>query len=202
MSDDHTTADTGPAGETTTDTPTGATTTEAPGAGATDDAATGATTEPSGRKSWRGRSRAEKPDKPAKAEKAEKTPRSEKPARAKKEKEPVAENKRKGAPVGVNQVRSLVGRLIWVVCLVFALALAITALLIALKANADNDAVRFIVSFADRVDLGVFDLTNPIKDFDREVGPARDTKTALFNYGIGAIVWLLIGRIGDKVVRP
>jgi len=182
-----------------------------------------------GKKSWRGRARAAKPEKSGRSAAAatateeqdrateqdgteeageaapEKQTRQKQPKQPKQKREKkVAEKKRRtpGHGMGVGQVRTLVARIVWVVCLVFALLLALTALFIALKANADNDAVRFIVDAADKVDLGVFDLRNPIKDFDTGEGPSTDTKTALFNYGIGAVVWLIIGRIGDRVIRP
>ncbi len=102
----------------------------------------------------------------------------------------------------VSKVRLILARVVWAVCVVFALVLAIAALCVALDANAKNDLVRFAVSFAARVDLGLFSLTEPIKDFDKKVPPPQDVKTALFNYGIGAVVWLLVGRILERVIRP
>lgn len=102
----------------------------------------------------------------------------------------------------VAKVRLIVARLVWAVCVVFALALAVTALLVALDAEPDNDLVRFAVGFADAADLGLFSLEDPIKDFDEKLGPAQDTKSALFNYGIGAVVWLVVGRILERVIRP
>ena len=103
----------------------------------------------------------------------------------------------------IAKVRTLIARLIWLVAVVFALVLAITALLIALDANSDNELVRFFVRFADHVDLGFFDLQNPIKDLNKlESRPGQDVKTALFNYGIGAVVWLAGGRIVERIVRP
>ncbi len=104
--------------------------------------------------------------------------------------------------VDVAKIRLVIARVVWAACVVFALVLAITALLVALDARAQNDLVRFAVDFADAVDLGIFSLENPIKDFDDKLGPAKDTKTALFNYGVGAVVWLVIGRILERVIRP
>lgn len=103
----------------------------------------------------------------------------------------------------VKQLRIAVARVLWGVCVLFAGVLAAAVLLIAIDANAQNDLVKFIIDSADRVDLGFFDLTSPIKDFDVKVtDPTEDVKTALFNYGICAIVWLVIGRILDRIVRP
>lgn len=100
-------------------------------------------------------------------------------------------------------VRATAARIIWGSCALFAGVLAAAVLLIAIDANAKNDLVRFIIDFAAKVDLGFFDLTSPIKDFNSKItDPAQDVRTALFNYGICAIVWLAIGRVLDRVVRP
>lgn len=104
--------------------------------------------------------------------------------------------------VNVNKVRSVVGRAVWILTVVFALVLALAALLAALDANADNRLVEFIGTFSDDVDLGFFDLGNPIKDFDDSKQGANDTKTLLFNYGLAAVAWLLIGKILERIIRP
>jgi hypothetical protein len=108
-----------------------------------------------------------------------------------------------GRSLEVKKIRVLVARVLWAVCAVFAMILAIAVLLIAVDANPQNDLVRWIIHRADNVDLGFFDLQNPIKDWDeKETNVAEDVKTALFNYGIAAIVWLGIGKLLDKIIRP
>lgn len=98
------------------------------------------------------------------------------------------------------RVRTVVAQLLWTVCVVFALVLAVGALCIALEANLRNDLVTFVLDFADRVDFfGVFSLHNGIKDFS---GSNAETKNALFNWGLAAILWLVIGRVVERVVRP
>ncbi|CAN5601898.1 hypothetical protein BH11ACT8_BH11ACT8_13010 [soil metagenome] len=104
--------------------------------------------------------------------------------------------------VDQKKVRILVARIIWAVCVLFAVVLAADVLLIAIEANEQNDLVIFVRDLADKVDLGFFDLKDPIKDFDLKVPYFSDTKTALFNYGLAAIAWLIIGRVADKVIRP
>ncbi|MCW2817170.1 MAG: hypothetical protein JWN84_4625 [Nocardioides sp.] len=100
------------------------------------------------------------------------------------------------------RLRKILAQVLWAICVVFALVLATAVLLIAVDANPKNDLVLWVINRADNVDLGFFDLTNPIKDWDEaETNPAQDVKTALFNYGIAAIVWLGIGKFLDKVVR-
>lgn len=103
------------------------------------------------------------------------------------------------AKATVSKVRTYLGRLIWLVCVLAALALAIGALMVALKANQDNGVVKGVLDLADTADLGVFSRTNGIKEFSP---PDADIKNALFNWGIGALVWLVAGRILVWVVRP
>ena len=97
------------------------------------------------------------------------------------------------------RVRTGVAQALWLVCVVFAVVLAAGALCIALDANRDNGLVRFVLDFADGVDLGVFSRSNGVKDFG---GADAETKNALFNWGLAAIVWLVVGRVLDRVVRP
>jgi hypothetical protein len=100
---------------------------------------------------------------------------------------------------GLGQVRLRVAQVVWGVCLVFALFLAVGALTYALKANPDNGLVDFVRSWADKVDLGVFTIENGIKEF---VGKNSDIKNSLFNWGLGALFWLVVGRLLERVIRP
>ena len=102
----------------------------------------------------------------------------------------------------VKKVRTTVAKIVWAVCVFFALVLAAEVLLIAIEANRDNDLVVFLRETADKIDLGLFDLDSPIKDFNEKVRNTADTGTALFNYGLAAIAWLVIGKIADSVIRP
>jgi hypothetical protein len=99
----------------------------------------------------------------------------------------------------VGRVRLVLSQLLWLLFLVAALFLAVGALLIAVDANRDNDLVRFVLAGADRVDLGIFAKDNGIKQFH---GDDAETKNALFNWGLGAAVWLFVGRLLDRLVRP
>lgn len=99
----------------------------------------------------------------------------------------------------VAKVRTVVAQVVWLICLIAAIVLAVGALLVVLKANTDNSLVKAILNLADRLDLGVFDRDNGIKQFH---GHNADIKNALFNWGIGAIVWLMIGRLAERIIRP
>ncbi|MCW2853513.1 MAG: hypothetical protein JWM84_3177 [Nocardioides sp.] len=96
-------------------------------------------------------------------------------------------------------MRLTVARVLWALFVLAASVLAVAALLIALDAERSNPLVELVLDLADGVDLGVFDLDNPIKRFTGENG---ETTTALFNYGIGAVVYLVAGRLVDRLVRP
>jgi hypothetical protein len=100
---------------------------------------------------------------------------------------------------GVGRVRVLLAQLVWTVAVVAALFLALGALLVAVKANEANALVKFVLDVADRVDLGLFDRTNGIKQF---TGHNAATKNALFNWGLGALAWLIAGRLVERIIRP
>ena len=111
----------------------------------------------------------------------------------------VSDTKTSTGPGMVHTIRSYASRIVWAIALLAALALAIGALLIALKANQDNTLVAFILDLADIADLGLFSRENGIKQFS---GEDAEIKNALFNWGIGALAWLIVGRIVAGVIRP
>ena len=96
-------------------------------------------------------------------------------------------------------VRVQLASLLWFVCVVAALFLAVGALLIAVGANQSNVLVAFVLDGADLVDLEVFSRRDGIKEFS---GPDAATKNALFNWGLAAIAWLVAGRILYRVIKP
>jgi hypothetical protein len=90
-------------------------------------------------------------------------------------------------------VRSKLASLVWLVAVVCALFLAVGALMVALKMNQDNPIVAFVLDGAETLDLGV------LKDFS---GKNAQVKEALTNWGIAAVVYLVVGRILDRLIRP
>ena len=97
------------------------------------------------------------------------------------------------------KIRARLAQLVWLVAALCALLLAVGALLIALDANKSNDLVDFVLRAADIVDLGVFSRQDGIKQFR---GQGAEVKNALFNWGLGAIAWLVVGRILDRIIKP
>jgi hypothetical protein len=86
-----------------------------------------------------------------------------------------------------------------VVFLAVALVLAAAAFSYALDANPANPLVKFIRQVADACDLGWFDLKNPVW---QAKAPNALTKTALANYGIAAVVYMVVGRALERIIRP
>jgi hypothetical protein len=106
---------------------------------------------------------------------------------------------RANGPSILTRVRTRVAQVVWLLFVVCALFLAVGALLVALKTNEGNPLVEFVLDSADAVDLGVFSRDNGIKEF---AGDDAATKNALVNWGIGAVAYLVVGRIVDRIIRP
>jgi hypothetical protein len=98
-------------------------------------------------------------------------------------------------------VRTRVSQLVWVVCVLAALVLAGAALCIALKANQDNGLVKFCLDTADKLDFGAFSRTDGVAHWKGHDHAAL-TKNAVVNWGLAAVLWLIIGKIVERIVRP
>ena len=99
----------------------------------------------------------------------------------------------------VTKIRARLAQIVWLLAALAALVLAVGALLIALDANRDNTLVDTVLRAADYVDLDVFSRKDGIKQFD---GQGAQVKNALLNWGLGAIAWLVVGRVLDRIVKP
>ena len=103
------------------------------------------------------------------------------------------------AKQAASTMRSKTASLVWLVAVVCALFLSVGALLVALKANQDNAAVKFVLDGADTLDLGIFSRDEGIFTFERD---RDEVKAALVNWGIAAVVFLIVGKTLDRVIRP
>lgn len=117
---------------------------------------------------------------------------------------PDRKSRKKEHAAQVAAIRAKLGLAIRVVFLVFAVVLALGALLVAFRANvsSSNGLVQFIKSFADAID-GPFSRDNGVFHF---IGKGHDaaasavTKNALVNWGLAAVIYLVIGRVLGRLV--
>ncbi len=100
----------------------------------------------------------------------------------------------------IRRLRARAAQLIRLGCTLIAALLAVGVLLIALRHNINdtNPIVKFVTGFDDAVD-GPFSRSNGIVAF---AGKDAATKEALVNWGIAAVVYLVIGRVLGRLVRP
>ncbi|WP_370289900.1 hypothetical protein [Nocardioides sp.] len=97
------------------------------------------------------------------------------------------------------RARRVLGRLVWGTTRVFALALAAAALVLVLDVDATASPARQLLTVADALDLGAFDLTDPVVVLGD--GPPPTPATVLVCYGLAAVVWLGLGSVGERLVR-
>ncbi|MGJ9421764.1 hypothetical protein [Aeromicrobium sp. CF3.5] len=97
-------------------------------------------------------------------------------------------------------VRTLLARALQLACTAIAVILALGALFIAVRGsiNNGNSIVEFVTDVAGFFD-GPLARQDGIFAFS---GDGAITKNALLNWGLAAIVWIIIGRIASLVVRP
>jgi hypothetical protein len=100
-----------------------------------------------------------------------------------------------------DMVRTRISQLVWIACVLAALVLAVGALCIALKANGDNSLVKFCIDTADKLDLGAFSRIDGVAHWKGHSHSAL-TKNACVNWGLAAVVWLIVGKIVERIVRP
>jgi len=97
-------------------------------------------------------------------------------------------------------IRAQIARAVRVVFGVLAAILALGALLVVLRDNINesNAVVKLITDVADAIS-GPFSRDDGIFDF---TGKNAESKNALLNWGIAAIVYLLIGRFLANAIAP
>ncbi len=102
--------------------------------------------------------------------------------------------------VAQTKVRAQAARAVRILFTALAVILALGAILVVLRGsiNEQNPIVQFITDVADAVS-GPFSLNGGIFDFS---GKNADAKNALSNWGIAAIVYLVIGRVLSNAIAP
>ncbi len=100
---------------------------------------------------------------------------------------------------GIRRVRTLLGDIVWFACLLAATALLLGAVLVVLDANTRNALVAAVLRAADWADLGVFSRTAGVKQFSGDNAVVKNTVT---NWGLGAVAWLVVGRVARRILTP
>jgi hypothetical protein len=100
---------------------------------------------------------------------------------------------------GIARVRTVLGELVWFACLLAATALLLGAVLVVLEANTRNALVEAVLGAADWADLGVFSRNAGVKQF---TGDGAVVKNAVVNWGLGAVAWLVVGRVARRLLTP
>lgn len=97
-------------------------------------------------------------------------------------------------------LRHQLARVVRIVFTVLAAILAVGAILVVLRDNVNdqNTIVRFVLDVGDAIS-GPFSRDNGIFDFSGENAAA---KNALVNWGIAAVVYLVLGRVLSGVIAP
>ena len=110
------------------------------------------------------------------------------------------EDRTKRSHATQNEIRSKLARVVRLVFGVLATILALGALLIVLRNNINeqNSIVKLVTDVAEAIS-GPFSRTDGIFDFS---GKNAVAKNALLNWGIAAIVYLLLGRLLANLVAP
>lgn len=100
----------------------------------------------------------------------------------------------------ITHARTLLARGLQLACTAIAIILALGALFIAVRGsiNSGNSIVEFVTDVAGFFD-GPLARQDGIFAFS---GEGAITKNALLNWGLAAVVWLIIGRIASMIVRP
>ena len=98
---------------------------------------------------------------------------------------------------GANRARAAVAQAVWIATALLALVLALGALLVTVDAtNESNGLVKFVLDLADGIDFGVLDRRDGVMKF------SSPSANALVNWGLAAVVWLVLGRVAERVIRP
>ena len=100
------------------------------------------------------------------------------------------------------EIGNAIATAVWLIAVVCAVLLAIGALFVVLDFNRDNAVVKFFIDAADSVNiLGELKTFTP----DGKGEAARhsaEVKNVLVNWGICAVVYLVVGKVLERLIRP
>lgn len=102
-------------------------------------------------------------------------------------------------PPKAPRTRAVVALLVWLLCVGAALVLALGVLYLVLEVDRSHQATDALLRAADWLDLGLFDRESGLFEFTGDKAPAKE---ALANWGLAAVIWLILGRLLDRLIRP
>ena len=94
------------------------------------------------------------------------------------------------APPELRDFLPTIGAVVTLVGAGIAFVMALGAILVAANADPSDGFVDFVYNFAGSMSLGMFKRIDGFVTFS---GGAAATRDGLFNWGVGALVWLGIG---------
>jgi len=98
---------------------------------------------------------------------------------------------------GLDRARSALASLVGTASLVAAGVLLLGVALVVADANTRNALVEWVLKAADVLDLGVFGRDTGVKQF---TGEGAAVKNAVVNWGLGAVAWLVVGRVVRRLL--
>ena len=99
----------------------------------------------------------------------------------------------------MNAVRAVLSAAFWAAAVASALIFAVAAVLIALRADASNSVVHGVIRTAGLLGMGAFSPYDGLFDFGGDWGRQ---KTGVANCALGAVVYLFVGGVIARVLRP
>ncbi len=94
---------------------------------------------------------------------------------------------------GVRRARNLIASIVWLTAVLCAAILALGALFTALsQTNERNEIVQWVLARGE-------DLVGPFGDLFK-LETAKNT--VLVNWSIAAVAYLVVGKIGERIIRP
>jgi hypothetical protein len=107
-----------------------------------------------------------------------------------------------GAKVGSDAIRSRVASIVWIVAVICGVILVLAALAVALGAQPNNPIVQWLSSAANVLAGPFGGLHHGVFEFKTKSGADDTVKNALINWGLAAVVYLVLGRIISRLIRP
>ena len=107
-----------------------------------------------------------------------------------------------GAKVGSDAIRNRVASIVWIIAVVCAVILILAALAVALGAQPNNPMVEWLGHAAKTLAGPFGGLHHGVFEFKTKSGADDTIKNALVNWGLAAVVYLVVGRIAARIIRP